>query len=52
MNQTFAPKINIGGTGISQVSLEETMQLFDQWIERKEKKKGMCNPRKLCSMGT
>ncbi len=44
MNQTFAPKINIGGTGISQVSLEETMQLFDQWIERKEKRRVCVTP--------
>jgi N-acetylglucosaminyldiphosphoundecaprenol N-acetyl-beta-D-mannosaminyltransferase len=35
------PKINIGGTGISDITLEETMDLFDQWIQEK-------TPRQVC----
>ncbi len=35
------PKINIGGTGISDITLEETMDLFDQWILEKI-------PRQIC----
>lgn len=35
------PKINIGGTGISDITLEETMELFDQWIQEK-------TPRQIC----
>ncbi len=44
MNQSVAPKINIGGTGISQVSLDETMQLFDKWIKGKEKRRVCVTP--------
>lgn len=44
MNQSVAPKINIGGTGISQVSLDQTMQLFDQWVERGEKRRVCVTP--------
>lgn len=44
MNQSVAPKINIGGTGISQVSLDETMHLFDQWIVRGEKRRVCVTP--------
>lgn len=38
---TKIPKINIGGTGISDITLEETMDLFDQWIQEK-------TPRQIC----
>lgn len=44
MNQSVAPKINIGGTGISQVSLNETMQLFDQWIKEGQKRRVCVTP--------
>ncbi|MBL0884125.1 MAG: WecB/TagA/CpsF family glycosyltransferase [Chitinophagaceae bacterium] len=44
MNQSVAPKINIGGTGISQVTLSETMDLFDQWIQQGEKKRVCVTP--------
>lgn len=44
MNETVAPKINIGGTGISQVSLDQTMDLFDQWINHKEKRRVCITP--------
>lgn len=44
MNQSIAPKINIGGTGISQVSLSETMDLFDRWIQHGEKRRVCVTP--------
>lgn len=44
MNQSVAPKLNIGGTGISQVSLTETMDLFDHWIQKGEKKRICVTP--------
>ncbi len=44
MNQSIAPKINIAGTGISNVSLSETMDLFDQWIAGGLKKRVCVTP--------
>lgn len=44
MNQSVAPKINIGGTGISQVTLSETMDLFDQWIKEEDKRRVCVTP--------
>lgn len=44
MNETSAPKINITGTGISQVNLEDTLQLFDQWIGSGQKKRVCVTP--------
>lgn len=44
MNQSAAPKVNICGTGISNVSLPETMLLFDQWIETRQKKRICVTP--------
>ncbi|HQR94649.1 MAG TPA: WecB/TagA/CpsF family glycosyltransferase [Sediminibacterium sp.] len=38
------PKINIGGIGISDITLEETMDLFDAWIEQKQKKRICVTP--------
>ena len=32
MNETIAPKINIAGTGISNVTLKETIAIFDQFL--------------------
>lgn len=44
MNETAAPKINIGGTGISNITLEETIECFDQWIDKGEKKRVCVTP--------
>jgi N-acetylglucosaminyldiphosphoundecaprenol N-acetyl-beta-D-mannosaminyltransferase len=44
MNQNIAPKINIAGTGISNVSLSETMDMFDQWIAEGLKKRVCVTP--------
>lgn len=44
MNQSIAPKINIAGTGISNVSLTETMDLFDGFIANKLKKRICVTP--------
>ena len=41
---TVIPKINIGGTGISDITLAETMNLFDKWIEQKEQKRICVTP--------
>jgi N-acetylglucosaminyldiphosphoundecaprenol N-acetyl-beta-D-mannosaminyltransferase len=37
-------KINIGGTGISDITLEETMDLFDAWILEKQQKRVCVTP--------
>jgi N-acetylglucosaminyldiphosphoundecaprenol N-acetyl-beta-D-mannosaminyltransferase len=44
MNETTAPKINICGTGISDVSLAETMDIFDEWIGAGVKKRVCVTP--------
>lgn len=44
MNESVAPKINIAGTGISNVTLNETMDLFDQWIQQGDKKRICVTP--------
>ena len=44
MNETTAPKINIAGTGISNVTLSETILIFDQWIQGQEKKRVCVTP--------
>jgi N-acetylglucosaminyldiphosphoundecaprenol N-acetyl-beta-D-mannosaminyltransferase len=41
---TVIPKINIGGTGISDITLAETLNLFDKWIEQKEQKRICVTP--------
>lgn len=38
------PKINIGGTGISDITLIETINLLDEWIARQEKKRVCVTP--------
>jgi N-acetylglucosaminyldiphosphoundecaprenol N-acetyl-beta-D-mannosaminyltransferase len=38
------PKINIGGTGISDITLDETMDLFDVWIQKKQQKRICVTP--------
>lgn len=40
----IVPKINIGGTGISDITLEETMDLFDGWIQQKQQKRICVTP--------
>ncbi len=44
MNETSAKKINIAGTGISNITLEETIALFDKWITENEKKRICVTP--------
>jgi len=44
VNQSIAPKINIAGTGISNVTLAETMDLFDAFIANKQKKRICVTP--------
>ena len=44
MNESVAPKINITGTGISNVTLGETMDLFDAWIKNGDKKRVCVTP--------
>ncbi|OYU55989.1 MAG: hypothetical protein CFE25_01725 [Chitinophagaceae bacterium BSSC1] len=42
--ETPVPKINIGGTGISDITLDETMDLFDAWILQKQQKRVCVTP--------
>jgi N-acetylglucosaminyldiphosphoundecaprenol N-acetyl-beta-D-mannosaminyltransferase len=44
MNESVSRKINIAGTGISDVSLEETLGLFSNWIDNGEKKRICVTP--------
>lgn len=44
MNETTAPKVNIAGTGISNVSLTETMDIFDNWINSGKQKRVCVTP--------
>ncbi len=44
MNETSAPKINIAGTGISNITLEETITIFDKWISGDHKKRVCVTP--------
>jgi N-acetylglucosaminyldiphosphoundecaprenol N-acetyl-beta-D-mannosaminyltransferase len=44
MNEQIASKINIAGTGISNITLSETMNLFDQWIAHKQRKRVCITP--------
>src|SRR6187431_2645735 len=44
MNETTATKINIAGTGISNITLTETIALFDQWISEGKKKRECVTP--------
>jgi N-acetylglucosaminyldiphosphoundecaprenol N-acetyl-beta-D-mannosaminyltransferase len=44
MNESASPKVNICGTGISNVSLAETIDLFDRWITGGEKKRVCITP--------
>lgn len=44
MNETAAPKINIAGTGISNITLPETIALFSQWIHEGKKKRVCVTP--------
>lgn len=44
LNETTAPKVNILGTGISNVSLTETMDIFDHWIETRQSKRVCVTP--------
>jgi N-acetylglucosaminyldiphosphoundecaprenol N-acetyl-beta-D-mannosaminyltransferase len=44
MNESVAPKVNIAGTGISNITLHETMDLFDVWIAAGEKKRVCVTP--------
>jgi N-acetylglucosaminyldiphosphoundecaprenol N-acetyl-beta-D-mannosaminyltransferase len=44
LNETTAPKVNILGTGISNVSLTETMDIFDHWILSGQKKRVCVTP--------
>lgn len=44
MNETVCRKVNIAGTGISDVSLKETMELFSTWIRQGEKKRICVTP--------
>lgn len=44
MNETVAPKVNIAGTGISNITLPECIALFDQWIQKGEKKRVAVTP--------
>ena len=41
---TSIPKINIGGTHISDITLNETMNLFDEWIFQKQQKRICVTP--------
>jgi N-acetylglucosaminyldiphosphoundecaprenol N-acetyl-beta-D-mannosaminyltransferase len=43
-NKISIPKINIGGTGISDITLSETMNLFDDWIFQKQQKRVCVTP--------
>lgn len=44
MNETEIPKIDIIGTGISNVTIKETISLFSEWIESKGKKRICVTP--------
>jgi N-acetylglucosaminyldiphosphoundecaprenol N-acetyl-beta-D-mannosaminyltransferase len=44
MNETSSQKINIAGTGISNVTLEETIEIFDRWIETGDQKRVCVTP--------
>lgn len=44
MNETVCRKVNIAGTGISNVSLAETLALFSDWIEQGKKKRVCVTP--------
>lgn len=44
MNEEVARKINIIGTGISNISLAETISTFNEWIEKGEKKRVCITP--------
>lgn len=44
MNQLVAEKVNIIGTGISNISLSETISQFNLWINQKEKKRVCVTP--------
>ncbi len=44
LNETTAQKIDILGTGISNVSLTETMDIFDRWIETRQSKRVCVTP--------
>lgn len=44
LNETTAQKIDILGTGISNVSLSETMDIFDYWIETRQSKRVCVTP--------
>ncbi len=44
MNESTVPKINIGGTGISNINLEETIAVFDDWISKGERKRVCVTP--------
>jgi len=42
--QSEISKINIGGTGISDITLSETMDVFDEWILQKNKTRVCVTP--------
>lgn len=44
MNESVAPKINIAGTGISNVSLVDTIGIFDRWIAAGDKRRVCVTP--------
>jgi N-acetylglucosaminyldiphosphoundecaprenol N-acetyl-beta-D-mannosaminyltransferase len=44
MNETIAPRVNIAGTGISNITLPETIALFDEWIRTGQKKRVCVTP--------
>ena len=44
MNEEVARKVNIIGTGISNISLEETIASFNEWIDKREKKRICITP--------
>lgn len=46
MNESTVPKINICGTGISNISLEETVSVFDAWIGAGTTTNGL--PKRVC----
>jgi N-acetylglucosaminyldiphosphoundecaprenol N-acetyl-beta-D-mannosaminyltransferase len=44
MNEASAPKVNIAGTGISNITLPETITLFGEWIRTGQKKRVCVTP--------
>ena len=42
--EKLVPKINIGGTGISDITLPETINLLDEWIANQEQKRVCVTP--------